>query len=216
MAMFGVDPPVRQASTGRAVLAGIGVAVAGSLVWGLIAYLTKYQFSLLAIFMGFGVGTVMFRVNGRNRNPALAVAGAILAVFGCALGSLVAETLVVLRHGVPFSLILAHLDLLFRFYPQAVGGLGLLFWAIAALYGYRIATGMPFWRRGFGRRPTPQAGGPYPGFGTAPGQPPAGGQYPGFGTAPGQPPWADAETGEPPAISADPAPPAAPGTTAPH
>jgi hypothetical protein len=216
MSMFGMDSPVQPASPAKAALAGLGVAVAGSMVWGLIAYLTTYQLSLMAVFMGLGVGAVMFRANGRNRSPALAVASAVLAVAGCALGSLVAEILVVLRTGVSFSAIMAHLDLVLKLYPTAVGGLGFLFWVIAALYGYRIAMGQPLWRGGFGRGRRPQAGGQYPGFGTGPGQPQAGGQYPGFGAAPWQPPAAAVDPGPPPAGRADPGQPAAPGTTAPQ
>src|SRR5215470_14323393 len=106
-----------------AVLAGLGVAVACALAWGVIAYSTKYQFSLGAVLVGLAVGTVMARI-GRVKSPAFAVASAALAVFGCALGSLVAEILVALRHGVPMSFILAHLNLVFREYPKVVGGLG--------------------------------------------------------------------------------------------
>src|SRR5258708_26919792 len=128
----------------------------------------------MAVLVGLGVGTVMGRVGG-VRSTAVAVASAVLAVGGCALGSLVAEILILERHGAPMSLILAHLNFVFRLYPRAVGGLGFLFWAFAALYGYRIAMGMPM-RWGFGRR---RMRGPAPGqpYG-APGQP--------YG-APGQP-----------------------------
>ncbi|MGN6793108.1 MAG: hypothetical protein ACTHJW_12060 [Streptosporangiaceae bacterium] len=156
-----------------AVLAGLVVAIACALVWGVIAYSTKYQLSIMAILVGLAVGTVMARI-GRVRTPAFGVASAALAVFGCALGSLVAEILVVYRHGVPLSWILAHLNLFFRVYPQAVGGLGFLFWVFAALYGYRIGVGGS-WRWGWSRRMRP----PQQPYGTmnqpyAPGQQPYG------------------------------------------
>jgi hypothetical protein len=199
----------RQGSPGMAVLAGIGVAVAGSVVWGLVAYVAKYQFSLLAVVLGFAVGAAMFRAGGHNRNTGLAVAGAALAVFGCALGSLLAEIMILRGHGVPLGLIMSHLDVVLRGYPSAVGGLGLFFWAIAALYGYRNALGMPMWGRGR-RRPVPQAAGPYPGFGAGP-QPPATGAdaapYPGFGAGP-QPPATGADAGPYPGFGAGPQPPA--------
>ena len=152
MAAFGMDSQAqRPGGLGKAVLAGIGVAVAGSLVWGLIAYLTKYQFSLMALVMGFAIATVVVRVAGGTRSPGLAVACALLAVLGCALGSFMAEVLALLGHGIPAGVITAHLDLVLRAYPSAVGGLGLVFWALGALYGYRIAVGAPVWRR----RPRP-------------------------------------------------------------
>jgi len=190
-----------------AVLAGIGVAIAGAVVWGLVAYVSKHQFSLLAIVLGYGVGAAVFRAGGRNRNTGLAVAGAVLAVFGCALGSLLAEIMILRGHGVPLGLIMSHLDVVMQDYPSAVGGLGLFFWAVAALYGYRNALGMPAFGRGRARRPAPQAGGPYPGFAAA--QPPVtgadGGLFPG-----GPPSVTSADAGPPPANGVDPSPPAAP------
>jgi hypothetical protein len=135
---FGGQP--ERGNVGMAVLAGVVVAIACALAWGVIAYSTKYQFSLAAILVGLAVGTVMARI-GRLKSPVFALASAALAVFGCALGSLVAEMLVLLRQGVPMSEILAHLNIVFREYPKAVGGLGFLFWVIAALYGYRIGIG---------------------------------------------------------------------------
>jgi hypothetical protein len=160
MAASGMDtqaqPPGRL---GQAVLAGIGVAVAGALVWGLIAYLTKHQFSLMALLIGFAVATVVVRVAGGTRSPGLGVICAVLAVFGCALGSFVAEILVLLGHGVPASLIMANLNLVLKDYPSAVGGLGFVFWVFGALYGYRIAMGAPAWGRRAARPGLPQADG---------------------------------------------------------
>jgi len=158
---FGGPGEPGRGNIGMAMLAGAGVAIAGALIWGVIAYSTKYQFSIMAVLIGFAVGTVMARVGGA-RSPALGVASAVLAVGGCALGSLVAEILVLLRHGLPMTEILAHLNVVFRFYPTAVGGLGFVFWAIAALYGYRIAMGMSM-RWGFGRRRMRGPRGPVPG-----------------------------------------------------
>jgi hypothetical protein len=110
----------------------------------------------------------------------------VLAVFGCALGSLVAEILVINRaDGAPISLILAHLGDVFRVYPRGVGGLGFLFWVIAALYGYRIGTGGS-WRWGWSRRvPRQPYGTMNQPYGTT-NQPYAPGQQP-YGTPPGQP-----------------------------
>ena len=188
---FGGPGQPGRGNIGMAVLAGAAVAIVGALIWGVIAYSTKYQFSIMAVLVGLGVGTVMARVGG-VRSTALAVASAVLAVGGCALGSLVAEILILLRHGLSMSEILANLNIVFRFYPKAVGGLGFLFWAFAALYGYRIAMGMPM-RWGFGRR---RMRGPAPGqpYG-APNQPYGGSGQP-YG-APGQPYGAPGQPGDP-------------------
>jgi hypothetical protein len=166
------------ASVGVAVLVGAVVAIGCALVWGVIAYSTQHEFSIMAILVGLAVGTVVARV-GRVRSTGLAIASALLAVFGCALGSLVAEILILLRHGVPLSEILSGLNIVFRIYPSAVGGLGFVFWALAALYGYRIAMGMPM-RWGLRRRPGSRLPGPPYGtqpYGTSPyGTPPHGNQ----------------------------------------
>src|SRR6266487_229099 len=103
-----------RGNVGLAVLPGLVVAIACSLGWGVIAYVTQYQLSIMAILVGLAVGTVLARVGG-VRNTGLGIAGAVLAVFGCALGSLVAEILLLLRHSVPISEILAHLDVVFRY-----------------------------------------------------------------------------------------------------
>jgi hypothetical protein len=210
---FGGQP--QQGNVGMAVLAGFVVAIACALVWGVIAYSTKYQFSLAAILVGLAVGTVMARI-GRVRSPAFGIASAALAVFGCALGSLVAEMLVLLRGGATMSEITAHLHFVFHEYPKVVGGLGFLFWVFAALYGYRIGMGGAMrwgWR---GRaRATRQPYGMNQPYGVnqpyAPGQqpygvPPPGGAAPPYGT-PGQygtpqpgyvaPPPGDAWGGQP-------------------
>ena len=147
-----------RGNVGMAVLAGLVVAIACALVWGVISYSTKYQFSIMAILVGLAVGTVMARI-GRVKTPAFAIASAALAVFGCALGSLVAEILVLNRHGVSLSQILANLGVVFHYYPQAVGGLGFVFWIFAALYGYRIGMGGSM-RWGWSRRMR-QGGQPY-------------------------------------------------------
>jgi hypothetical protein len=201
---FGGPGQSGGASVGVAVLVGAVVAIACALVWGVIAYSTKYQFSIMAILVGLAVGTVVARV-GRVRSTGLAIASALLAVFGCALGSLVAEILILLRNGVPLSEILSGLNIVFRFYPSAVGGLGFVFWALAAFYGYRIAMGMPM-RWGFRRRRSRVLGQPY---GTSPyGTPPYG--TPPYGTPPyGTPPYGSPGPYEqpPPGVSSPEQPP---------
>lgn len=152
--MINFGNQAERGNVGVAVVAGFVVAVASALVWGVIAYTTKYQFSLMAILVGLAVGTVMARI-GRVKSPAFALISAALSVFGCALGSLVAEILVINRRGVPLTEIFAHLGVVLRFYPQNVGGLGFLFWVFAALYGYRIGMGNSF-RWGWSRRMRPQ------------------------------------------------------------
>jgi hypothetical protein len=139
--------PRRRGSAGRAILAGVGVAVAGSAVWGLVAYLVRYQFSLLAVVIGLAVGTVMAWVRPGDRS--LAVTGAIVSVAGCALGSLAAEILIALSHSIPVTVLLGDFGRIVRAYPSTVGWLGFLFWVLAACVGFRVLAGPGGWRRGW-------------------------------------------------------------------
>ena len=95
------------------------------------------------------------------------IAGAVIAVAGCALGVLLAMIFLLLHHGVPLSYVLGHLGGpggLFHYYPSQVGVLGLLFWAVAAiripLQGQRLAAAQPPVTPVWGQTPTsgPQAG----------------------------------------------------------
>jgi len=128
-----------------AILAGVGVAVAGAAVWGIVAYLARYQFSLLAVMIGLAVGMVMAWVRPGDRS--LAVPGAIVAVAGCALGSLAAEVLIALGHSIPVTVLLRDFGPIVRAYPSTVGWLGFLFWALAACVGFRVLAGAGGWWR---------------------------------------------------------------------
>jgi len=181
---FGSPSQIERGNVGMAVLAGLVVAVACAVVWGVISYATNYEFSFLAIVVGLAVGTAMARI-GRVRTPAFGIVSASLAVFGCALGSLVAEILIFHRHHVPLSDILTNMNIVFHYYPQDVGALGFLFWVLAALYGYRIGVGGSMRWGWSGRMRSP--GQPYGTMNQPYGiQPYPPGQQP-YGTPPGQP-----------------------------
>src|SRR5215475_11758398 len=98
MINFGNPSQPQQGNAGMAVLAGLVVAIASALVWGVISYATKYELSIMALLVGLAVGTVMARI-GRVQTPVFGVVSALLAVFGCALGSFVAEILIFSRAG---------------------------------------------------------------------------------------------------------------------
>src|SRR5215813_2550102 len=162
--MIGYGGEPDRGNIGMAVAAGAAVAIGCGLAWGLFSYTTKHEFSIVAILVGLAVGSVMARI-GRIKSPGFAIAAALLAVAGCALGSLFAEILVLVRHGLSIGESLAHFNLIMQAYPRFVGALGFVFWALAALYGYRLAMGMG-WRWGWSRATRAQPG-PQP-YGTAP------------------------------------------------
>ncbi len=134
----GARPACRQNAVIALALA-VAIAVAGAVVWGLVAMLLNIQLSLIGLLIGAGVGAVVARYRAGHR-PTI-IAGAAIAVAGCALGTLLAMVFRLLNAQVPLSYILGHLSGpsgLFHYYPSEVGGLGLLFWAIAAFAAIRI------------------------------------------------------------------------------
>jgi hypothetical protein len=184
-----------------AVLAGFAAAVAGAFLWGLIVYSIKHQFSIAAILMGVLVGMAIGAF--RPRSMAAPVAGAILAVFGCAFGDFLALIFVAVgRAGLPLGYVLGHLSVLLDVYPHTVGVLGFVFWAIAAFVGFRITmTRMqrpsvtPPPAPGYG---TPPGYGPEHGYGTQPGHGQPGYDGPGFAVPRDQPPRQEPPRQEPP------------------
>jgi hypothetical protein len=116
-----------------ALTASAGIALTGAVLWGLVAMLFKTQLSLFGLLIGAGVGASVARYRGPHW-PTIA-AGAVIAVIGCALGTLLGLVFVALDSGASLSFILRHLSGpsgLLRYYPSSVGVLGLLFWVIAA------------------------------------------------------------------------------------
>jgi MFS family permease len=199
MTFYGTaSPPAgsRQDRGGRlalAVLAGLAAAVIGAVAWGLVAYLTKHQFSLVAVVIGVAVGGAVGKF--RAGDPVAAAASAILALLGCALGAFLALVFTTLGAGIGLATILGHLNVLLNAYPHTVGILGVVFWLVAAYLGFRTALGgvrVPQSRRA-GHHPGSPDQPPGPGQPAAPQPGQAGSPRPFFG------PPADGGTGPSPA-----------------
>jgi hypothetical protein len=116
-----------------AMAASVGVAIIGAVLWGLVAMLFKTQLSLFGLLIGGGVGLVVARYR-RSHWPTV-LAGAVIAVAGCALGTLLGLVFVLLDAGFSLPFVLGHLggpSGVLHYFPSSVGVLGLIFWAIAA------------------------------------------------------------------------------------
>ena len=147
MTSYGTAPlPERRGSAGLALLAGLAAAVAGAFVWGLIAYLTKHQFSLVAVLVGVAVGYAVGRL--RPGDVATAIASGGLALLGCALGTFLALIFGAVGSGVGLADVLGHLNVVASLYPGSVGALGVMFWLLAAFLGFRTAMAGPRGRPG--------------------------------------------------------------------
>jgi hypothetical protein len=124
-------------STLAALAAAIGVAFAGAVLWGLVALLIHRQLSLLGLLIGAGVGSMVARYRAGHL-PTI-IAGAVIAVAGCALGTLLGVVFTLLKQHVTISQILAHFSLVARsLSPGNLGALGLLFYAVAAYAAIRV------------------------------------------------------------------------------
>jgi hypothetical protein len=122
--------PARQPSTLAALSLAAGAAIVGAAAWGLVTILVHRQLSLLSLLIGAAVGVAVAR--HRPGHLPTIVAGAVIAVAGCALGTLLAIVFSLLDARVSVAAIIAHASVVARAYPSAVGWLGLLFWLLAA------------------------------------------------------------------------------------
>jgi hypothetical protein len=174
-------PAPAPRSIGLAIAAGAAVAVACAFVVGLIGGATNSQFAYGAVLIGFLAGLVMRKI---RMDAQTAIAGAVVALIGSALSSVIALTLHVVKAGqIPLSFVLGHESTVISDVPHYIGFFGFLCWAIAAYVGWATASGRRR-RRGYGRmRGAPAVAGQAPPYGAAPGQ------VPPYDTAPGQAPY---------------------------
>jgi hypothetical protein len=131
-----VVSPARRPSTLAALSLAAGAAIVGAAAWGLVALLIHRQLSLLSLLIGAAVGVAVARY--RPGHLPTIVAGAVIAVAGCALGTLLAIVFALLDAQVNGGTIVAHANVVARAYPGAVGWLGLLFWVLAAYPAVRV------------------------------------------------------------------------------
>jgi hypothetical protein len=128
--------PAGRASTVLALGLALASAVAGAVLWGLVALMIHRQLSLIGLLIGLGAGSAVARYRPGHR-PTL-IAGAVIAVGGCALGTFLAIVFTLLDSQVSLSTIVSNLSIILHGYPSAVGSIGLLFWLIAAYAAIRV------------------------------------------------------------------------------
>jgi len=126
---------IGRSSVTRALVGGVEVAVVGAVAWGVVAYLTKHQYSLIALAVGIGIGYMVSRY--RRGDPVVSAAAAVLALLGCALGTFVALVFVALRTDG-----MGHLNAIVRAYPGSVGTLGIVLWLMAAVAAFTYPMGV--------------------------------------------------------------------------
>jgi hypothetical protein len=135
------QPSVSPRSRSLALLAGSLAAMAGAVIWGLVAALSGHEFSFVAVAIGLAVGATIAAVRRGTADVALAAGSAVIAVAGCVLGSLLGVVFVLLRHGVTVSELLSHLNLVLHAWRSVLDVLTVVFWVIAAVAAVRFAVG---------------------------------------------------------------------------
>ena len=123
------------------ILAGLGAAIVGALLWALITSAVKYQIGYMAIGVGFMVG-LSVRFGGKGMDPIYGVVGAILALLGCILGNYMALVFIVAD-----TVDTSGFSLLFQMPPSLVlegmmetaSTMDVLFYGIAIYEGYRFS-----------------------------------------------------------------------------
>jgi hypothetical protein len=135
LARVRVRPDGRQSAL-LALGSAAGAALAGAVVWGLIALLVHRQLSLIGLAIGLAVGALVARFRPGHR-PTIA-AGAVVAVAGCALGTLLGQVFLLLSAQVSLPVIMSHLNLVLRAYPRNVGALGVGCYLIAGYAAVRV------------------------------------------------------------------------------
>ena len=124
------------------VLAGLGAAIVGAVLWAVITVIMKAQIGFMAIGVGLLVGFAV-RAIGKGSSATYGVIGAVLALFGCVLGNLLTGCALLAHEqnaqlsSVTFS-VLSSPSASFALLQAMFDGMDLLFYAIAAYEGFKF------------------------------------------------------------------------------
>jgi len=125
------------------VLGGFLAAIVAAVLWGLITYVTSFQIGFMAIGVGIlvGLGVKYF---GSGLTPVYGVVGAVLALFGCVLGNIMASVIGAARaEGSSFGLVFATLasspSIFGEILVETFSPIDLLFYGIAIYEAYQFS-----------------------------------------------------------------------------
>jgi hypothetical protein len=136
---------IEQAQAGQnfplAVIAGIGGAAVGAILWAGVTVATEMKLGLMALAVGYIVGQAI-RAAGQGVDAKFGYLGAACGLLGCAAGD-VLSNVVFFAHArsLSFAQTLAVLspDLLTRLIKAAFDPMDLLFLAIGVYEGYKFS-----------------------------------------------------------------------------
>ncbi|MFS2110666.1 hypothetical protein ACCC88_13320 [Sphingomonas sp. Sphisp140] len=124
-----------------AIIAGLAAAIVGAILWAVVVYVTNYSTGLMAIVVGALVGYAV-RVTGKGVDQQFGILGAVLAAFGWALGTALADVAMVAQLGhAEVTAVASQLGLsgTAQLFMEAADPMDLLFLAIAVWEGYKFA-----------------------------------------------------------------------------
>lgn len=129
------------------LIAGGVAMLVGATIWGVITYFTQYQIGYMSIGLGFLVG-IAFRFFGKGHSLIFGLSSAVLSLIGCVLGNFLFYVGVIAQ-----SESTAFLEVLFflitnpfsviELFTLAFDVRDLLFYALAAYVGFRVALDTP-------------------------------------------------------------------------
>ena len=123
------------------LLAGLFAAIAGAAIWAIVTALTGYQIGWMAVGVGFLVGLAV-RSLGKGIDKIFGVMGALLGLFGCLLGNLLAVC-----YFISDAMGIAYFDVVMQLTPaiaieilqDTFTPIDLLFYGIAIYEAYRFS-----------------------------------------------------------------------------
>mgnify|MGYP006921595392 CR=1 FL=1 len=130
-----------QQSPVRGFIGGLIAAFIGAILWAAVTAITHYQIGFIAMAVGILVGYGV-RLMGKGLDTIFGVIGGGLALFGCALGNLLAVLVsAAIQEDVSVFTILPYItpDLIAEIYRETFTPMDLLFYGIAIYEGYRFS-----------------------------------------------------------------------------
>lgn len=124
-----------------AVVGGLSAAILGAIIWAAITVATNYQIGYMAIAVGLLVGFSV-RYFGAGVDQYFGYIGAILALFGCALGNLFSQIIFAADAesvGYMDIAVMLNFDLILLIFQESFSPMDILFYGIAAYEGYKFA-----------------------------------------------------------------------------
>lgn len=134
-------PIVDDGNLALAAAAGFVAALAGAVIWAVVAYRTGYSIGFLALLIGVIVGVTVRRV-GQGHSRKYQILGAGLSAFGWALGTCLCDIGYLAKgSGQPFLTVLGTvpIDSTVALALRAADIMDILFLAIAVYEGYKFA-----------------------------------------------------------------------------